>query len=410
MVSSLRSLSMTVRIFISMVLGVLAGLALGPVAAHLNFLGEIYLRLLKFCVMPIVLLASISAICNTDIKTLGRLGLFSFLLFMALQACAGLFGGAAGIWFSRIGGIAPLRVGAEHLVMPKIESWQNIVIQFFPDNLIRVLLEGNVFVVMIMGTLCGVAIAKMGTNGKRLSENVKLWNDMVQKLVSIIFSFTPVGVFALIASSAGQYGMAALKPLLNVIVVFYACCAFWLTCVYMPLMWFSAGVSPLRFIKKCLPLIFCCIGTCSSMGVIPVTLETAHNRFRVSPVIANFVIPLGAQVNKNGTGLLYPCVYAFACQALGSPASLSGILAVVLLTVAINLSGGTGGIPAGGLLIMAMIFSAMDMPMEFIVMLGGVYRIIDMGTTTMNCLGDLVVAVMLDSLDKKGRLFSLQDA
>ncbi len=59
---------------------------------------------------------------------------------------------------------------------------------------------------------------------------------------------------------------------------------------------------------------------------------------------------------------------------------------------------------------MAMIFSAMDMPMEFIVMLGGVYRIIDMGTTTMNCLGDLVVAVMLDSLDKKGRLFSLQDA
>ena len=233
---------------------------------------------------------------------------------------------------------------------------------------------------------------------------------MVQKLVSIIFSFTPVGVFALIASSAGQYGMAALKPLLNVIVVFYACCAFWLTCVYMPLMWFSAGVSPLRFIKKCLPLIFCCIGTCSSTGVIPVTLETAHNRFRVSPVIANFVIPLGAQVNKNGTGLLYPCVYAFACQALGSPASLSGILAVVLLTVAINLSGGTGGIPAGGLLIMAMIFSAMDMPMEFIVMLGGVYRIIDMGTTTMNCLGDLAVAVMLDSLDKKGRLFSLQDA
>lgn len=399
--------SLTVKIFFAMVMGVLTGMFWGRYACELRFIGEIYLRLLRFCVMPIVLTTSIITVCSAkDIKTLGRIGLYTCLIFIGMMVLSGIVGSFFGIFFRPGTGVQ--LTTQTHVEVPPITFWQEIIVQFFPENLLQALANGNVFLILFVGTLCGISIVKMGVKGTRLSENIALWGTMVRKLVSIIFSFTPLGVFALMASVVGQYGASILSLLAKLILTFYGSCAFWLLFVHIPLVYFASSFTPLRFLRRSTNLILCCIGTCSSTSIIPVNLDTAREQFHISPIIANFVIPLGSQINKNGLGLLFPCLYAFACQATGIPVFASHLGIVILLTLLFVLSGGNGGIPAGGVLMITMIFSAMGLPMELVTLISGIYRFLDMGTTTMNCLGDLVVSLVLDSLDKKKKIFSLQ--
>lgn len=399
--------SLTVKIFFAMVLGVLTGIFLGSHACELQFIGNIYLRLLRFCVMPIVLTTSIVTVCSVrDIKTLGRIGLYTCLIFTGMMILSGIVGSFFGILFKPGTGI---HITAQtHVKTPPIMSWQEIIVQFFPENLLQALTNGNVFLILFVGTLCGISIVKMGAKGTRLSENIALWGTMVRKLIGIIFSCTPLGVYALMASTVGQYGASILSPLAKLILTFYSSCAFGFIFAHIPLVYFTSNYSPLCFLRRSMNLILCCIGTCSSTSIIPVNLDTAREQFRISPIIANFVIPLGSQINKNGLGLLFPCLYAFACQATGLPVSFSNLGIVILLTLLFVLSGGNGGIPAGGVLMITMIFSAMGLPMELVALISGIYCFLDMGTTTVNCLGDLVVSLVLDSLDKKEKIFSLQ--
>lgn len=401
--------SLTVKVFFAMILGIIVGVLWGDGARELRFIGEIYLRLLKFCVMPIILTTSISTICNTkDIKTLGRLGFHACLCFALTLTSAGVCGALFGIAAKPGVGIQ-ISSDLHGWTAPPIMPWQEVIVGFFPENFVQVLLEGNVFLLLFVGLLCGFSIVKMGMKGTKLSENIALWGTMVQKLVGIICSFMPIGVFALMAATVGQYGASVLSPLIKLILVYYASCLFWLFFVYFPLVWFCAGISPASFLKRSIGVVLCCISTCSSTSTIPVNLTAAREGFRISPVIANFIIPLGSQINKNGLGLLFPCLYVFACQATDAPILVSNLSAVVLLTLFLVLSGGNGGLPSGGVVMVAMIFSAMGVPMEFVALISGIYRFLDMGTTSMNCLGDLVVAIVLDSLDKKKHYFSLQE-
>ena len=409
LLSFYRRQSMTVRIVFAMSFGILVGIVFGERARELRFIGDIYLWLLKFCVMPMILTTSISTICNTkDIKTLGRIGLCACLCFSLSLILAG----AVGTFFSMIfkPGIGIQLSSDIHAPgIPQILPWQEVAVGFFPENLVQVLLDGNVFLLLFIGMLCGLSIVKMGAKGERLSENIALWGLAVQKLSRIIFSFTPIGVFALMAVTVGQYGPGVLSPIVKLILVYYASCLFWLAAVYFPVVWFSAGITPVSFLKRSVRVILCCIGTCSSTSTIPVNLTAARENFHISPIIANFIVPLGSQINKNGLGLLFPSLYIFACQAQGVSVSLPNVGIVIALTLVLVLCGGNGGLPSGGVFMITMVFSAMGVPLEFASLISGIYRFLDMGMTTMNCLGDLAVAIVLDSLDKKKHCFSLQE-
>lgn len=169
--------------------------------------------------------------------------------------------------------------------------------------------------------------------------------------------------------------------------------------VYGLVLWFAAGISPLRFIRDSAELWVYTLSTCSSVAAIPVNMKVAREKFNVPDSISSFTVPLGSQMNYDGSVILYGCVIMFISQVCGQSVSLEMMLRVVLLSAI--LSTGGGGIPGSGIVKLLVMVEAFSLPTEIVGIIAAFYRLFDMGTTTNNCLGDLAGTVLVSKLEEK---------
>jgi Na+/H+-dicarboxylate symporter len=163
--------------------------------------------------------------------------------------------------------------------------------------------------------------------------------------------------------------------------------------VYMALLATFTKYTPWRFLKLTGPLYATTAATTSSLASLVVSLDIAEKRLRLPRSVYSFTLPLGAQLNKDGTAIMLAGVLLFTAQAAGVEFSLASQLAIVL--VGLILSEGSSGIPGGGLVIAFIFVEAFQLPVEIAAIVGGIYRLIDMGSTTINCMGDMVGTVMV---------------
>lgn len=397
-----KKVSLTTQIFISMILGAILGLAIGEPMTKLGFIGNIWLNCIKMIVVPMVIVTIITGITSQkDVKSLGRISvrIMSYYILTTLVACA-------------IGLIVALIVkpGAvvnfTGLASKEISGSTDITIAdfftgMFSSNMFKTFSDGNILQTLIVSILIGIAILRMKNESFKTTviNGFNALSEMVFSLIRMIMIVSPIGVFFLMADSFGKYGAGIFTSMATLAGTYYLACILHVVLIYGGVLWFTTGINPIRFIKDSAELWIYTISTCSSVASIPVNIKVAKEKFGVPESISGFTVPLGSQMNYDGSVILYGCVIVFISQVVGAPISLGIMLKVILLSAI--LSTGGGGIPGSGIVKLLVMVEAFGLPTEIVGIIAAFYRLFDMGTTTNNCLGDLAGTVFVSKLEEK---------
>jgi Na+/H+-dicarboxylate symporter len=390
-----RGLSLGVKIFIYMIFGVILGFVAPSWAMALGPLGDLFIRLLLMAAIPLVffnLLAGLTALDSLGI--LGRLGGKVMAYYLATTTVALTVGIAIMSWlrpgdgFELSGG-----AGAVDEDFGEVPGVAQIILDLFPENVIRAFAEGNVAQIVVFAIFLGVATLLLPEKQQEpLARVYNAFADALRKLVDIIMHFGPIGIGALIAATVGEYGDELFGPM----ALFLG--GIWLGQLFMFLLQMGilatlSDMRPREFLGRTGPLYATAAGTCSSLATLSTALQMAEERLRIPRSVYSFTLPLGAQLNKDGTALMLTAVLLFTAQAAGVSFTFGEM--IIILLVGLILSEGSGGIPGGGAVIAMIFVQAFQLPLEIAGIVIGVYRLIDMGNTTINVTGDMVASIVI---------------
>src|SRR5699024_6983924 len=202
------------------------------------------------------------------------------------------------------------------------------------------------------------------------------FSEIMFTITGIIMRFAPIGILGLVAPIVGQYGAQVLLPLVKIIIAVAIACIVHALVVYSVSVKTFANINPLTFFKGIGPAAVVAFSTASSAATLPVTLKNTQENLGVSNKISSFVLPLGATVNMDGTAIYQGIAVVFIAQFYGLELTLMQLVMVVLTTVLASI--GTAGVPGAGMIMLAMVLSAIGLPLEGIALIAGVDRVVDM--------------------------------
>lgn len=383
------------RILIGMLAGVVLGAILGERVAAIQPLGDLFIALLVLAAVPLVffnLLAGLTSLADT--RTLGRLAGKTLGYFLTTDLIALSLG---------LGAVALLRPGeGMRLTEPVADavsgpvgdapSVGEVLLDMIPTNVFRAFADGNVVQLVVLALLLGVATMALGDGPRtRLATLFEDAARLFRRLVHMVLWTAPVGIGALVAVTVGRYGADLIGPMARFLAGVWGAQVVIVT-GYMLLLRFFTDYRPWPFLRSTGSLWATTAATTSSLASLSVGLELAR-RLGIPRGVFSFVLPLGAQLNKDGTSVMLTAVLLFTAQAAGvtfSPADFVTILLLGLL-----LSHGTGGVPAGGFVVALIYVQALNLPIGVAAIVGGIYRLVDMSNTTVNIMGDMVGASLV---------------
>lgn len=383
-------ISLIWKLAVALVLGVVAGLIFGPDIAVIRPLGDIFLRLLTMLVMPLVLFTLIAGVASVSPKTIGRIGGKTVAFYLITTAFAMTVGIALALLISPgVGLDLPGGTEAEEREAPPLaEVLTNIV----PDNIFGALSEGQVLSVMFFALVAGVALsfmvdsdderlAGMGADLRRLVDSAV---ELVFILIRGVLQYSPIGVFALIAVVVGETGTDALLPLLALTGTVYGGILVQILVYVGILALFRASIG--QFFREVREPMLTAFVTRSSGGTLPVSIQAAE-RLGVRKGVYSFTLPLGSNVNMDGTAIYVGAATVFVANVTGTDLSLTQIVTVAAVGVLASI--GTAGVPGAGLIMLTMAVTAAGLPMAPVALVAGIDAILDMGRTMLNVTGDL---------------------
>jgi len=396
---ALGAMGLGTRILLGMVVGALLGAVLGEGILFIEPLGDLFVRLLILAAVPLVffnLLAGLTTL--TDLKTLGRLAGKILGFFFATTIVALLFGIAA---------MAILRPGVGMTLQGVVEeevgvapSVIQVLMDLVPENLFQAFAEGDVAQVVVVAVFIGIATLLLPESPRdRLRKAFADLADLFRKFVDLILLVAPYGIGALMAVTIGRYGSELFGPMARFIAGVTAAHLVMIL-LYMVLLRLFTTRRPWDFLRETWSVWATTISTTSSLASLSVGLDVAE-QMRLPRSIYAFTLPLGAQINKDGTAAMLSAVVIFTMQAAGVPTTAGDLFTVVLM--GFLLSAGSGGIPGGGFVVALIMVEAFSLPLELAVIVGGIYRLIDMGNTTANIMGDMVGTVILADRERVGK-------
>ncbi|HIL90369.1 MAG: dicarboxylate/amino acid:cation symporter [bacterium] len=381
-----RGIGLGTQILIGMGVGSALGVFLGEQVEVIQPIGDLFIRVLVLAAVPLVffnLLAGLTAL--SDVRMFGRLAgkIMSYYVITDLVAIS-----------LGIGAMAILRPGVGMQLSEQVEgpvgavpSVAEVLLGMVPTNVFQAFAEGNVVQLVVISVLLGVATILIGgTAGQRLANAYEDLARLFRKLVDLILLVSPVGIGALMAVTVGRYGTQLIGPMTRFLLGVWTA-QFVVFLGYMMFLRFFTTRSPGRFLRDTGPLWATTAATTSSLASLSVGLEVAE-KISLPRAVYSFTLPLGAQLNKDGTSVMLGAVLLFTAQAAGvefAPAAFLTILLVGLL-----LSEASGGIPGGGFVIALIYVQAFNLPIEVAAIVGGIYRLVDMGNTTVNIMGDMI--------------------
>jgi proton glutamate symport protein len=384
-------LGLGTQILIAMVLGAVLGGVLGERATVLQPAGDLFIRLLVLAAVPLVffnLAAGLTA--HTDVGAIGRVAARILFVFAVTSVVAVSIGIAAMALLEPGVGMT-LRMPVDQPVSEP-PTLLGVILDLFPSNAVQAFAQGNVLQVVVLAVVVGVATLRLPEGPRdRLRAAFADIAVLMRKIVELILVIAPYGVAALMAVTVGRYGAELFGPMtrfvLGVNAGYLVLIAF-----YMTLLRFFSTRRPSAFLKETAPVWATTIATTSSLASLPVALEAAE-KMRLPRSVYAFVLPLGVQINKDGTAIVLAAVVMFTAQAAGVPLAGADLLKVFVMGSL--LSAGSGGIPGGGFVVSLVMVAAFNLPLELAAIVGGIYRLVDMGATTVNVMGDLVGAALV---------------
>ena len=397
-----KKLSLTVKITISLVLGVIAGLLLQGrsdiAVTYIKPFGTIYLNLIKMVVVPVVLLSIMQGIISLqDVRKVGSIGVKTVAFYMCTTALAVTLG----LLFANIlnvgGGYV---IATEDLVYEAKEapSFIDTIVNIFPSNFFQPMANANMLQVIVIAILFGFGIILAGEKGRSAQEFVDSFAEVCFKVMGMILELSPIGVFALICPVVAENGPAVLLPLLKVILVAYVGYICHMILVYSMAVKGFAGMNPVTFFQGMSRPIMFAFSSASSVGTLPFNLE-ATQKLGARKSVASFVLPLGATINMDGTAIYQGVCAIFIAEIFGIDLALSQQLTIILTATLASI--GTAGVPGSGMIMLAMVLQSVGLPVEGIALVAGIDRILDMGRTVVNITGDAACTIVVDAWEKK---------
>jgi Na+/H+-dicarboxylate symporter len=404
-------MSLTNRILIAMAAGILLGSLISLVSHSdaapeflrtlldeylvgglFDVIGRIFVASLKLLVVPLVF---VSLICgSSSLGTSSRMGpiagktLFFYLITTALAVTAAL------TFAVLIGPGNGVVLAAEAVYQPaEPPLLTDVLVNIFPSNPVQAMAEGKMLQIIVFALLFGFAISRAGEPGHRIASFFRDMEAVVMKMVEILMSLAPYGVFALLAKLFATLGIGAILDLAAYFFTVLSVLLFHALVVYSLLLKGLTGLSPAILLSKMRPVWAFAFSTASSGATIPVTLRTVERRMGVHNSVAGFTVPLGATINMDGTAIMQGVATAFIAQAYGIELGLTGYLMVVLTATLASI--GTAGVPGVGLIMLAMVLRQVNLPVEGIGLIIGVDRLLDMARTAVNVTGDATVTCIV---------------
>jgi Na+/H+-dicarboxylate symporter len=392
----LSKFKLTHFIFIGLFSGVLAGWLFGESILPLaGFLADIFLRLLRMAIMPLIITSIISGVVSVgNAAGLGKLSLktFGYYIFSSLLAIStGLI--LVNIFQPGIGANIGLEKSPETVTAAEQEL-SEFLLRIIPENPFHALANGEVLPVIFFCILFGFFITKLSEKPRlQLSGFFQAAFETMMKVTHFVVLSAPLGVFGIMARIVAQTGFSAFESLgfyFIVVLTGLAIHAF----ISLPLLLkFVGRLNPIIHFKGMTSALLTAFSTCSSMVTLPLTMEAVTENSKVPQKISNFTLPIGATVNMDGTALYEGVATIFIAQVYGIELGI-GAQMMVLLT-ALLASIGAASVPMSGLVMMSVILKAVGLPLEGVAIILAVDRVLDMFRTSVNVLSDSVGAVIV---------------
>ena len=392
--------TLTFWIFGGFVLGIIAGTVFGEgVIPYVKPLANIFLRLLRMAIIPLVITSIISAVVQVgSAHGLGRIGLRTFAYYLMTSLLA-IFTGQTLVNIFKPGAGAEIGLEANPESIEAIEQGLgDILLNIIPENPIHAMASGDVLPVIFFSILFGFFITKLKSEQRDLLKNVfdAAFEAMLKMTTFIIWS-APLGVFGIIAEIVAETGFTAFKSLGFYFLIVLAGLAIHMF-ITLPLLLRTLGrLNPVKHYRGMLPALFTAFSTCSTIVTLPLTMKAVTEESGASKRAAGFVLPIGATMNMDGTAL-YECVATiFIAQVYGFDLSLTAQLTVAVTAVLASI--GAASIPMSGMVMMSIILSAVGLPLEGVAIILAVDRILDMFRTTANVFSDSCGAVIISRFE-----------
>ena len=395
-------MNLSTKILIALALGIIAGLELGADGAvfaktWIAPFGTIFMNLIKMIIVPLVFSSLVIGVCGLgDVKKLGRIGAKTVGYYLSTTAFAIVLGIVLGMVIEPGVGLNLSTEGlkASAKAAPPI---MKVIIDIFPTNAMEAMLKANMLQIIVFSLFLGVGIVSVGERAEYLKRTIDGLAEVSYKIVGMIMSFAPIGVFGLITPVVAANGPAVLLPLLKVVIAVYLGCLLHALFVYGAMLKFIGKVNPFQFFKGVFPASLMAFSSCSSGGTVPVSLDCLR-KMGVSKDVSSFVIPLGSTINMDGTAVYQGVCTLFIAQIYGVDLT-SGQYLTILLTGTLA-SIGTAGVPGAGFIMLTMILTAIGLPLEGSALIAGIDRILDMPRTSVNVTGDAAVCYLVDKSER----------
>ena len=407
-----RSFPLHVQIGIALALAVIVGAwanaagvgdALVPV---LDFLGQMFLRLLKMLIVPLIFSSIVVGVAGVEKQQgMGRLGLATAMTYLITSMIAIVLGLFMVLWIQPgiidgrpardlIGLTADLSSVLAQVEGKRTQDMVDIFLRMVPENIVMDAARGEMLSVIVFALLFGLALNHCSGNGRdTVVSFFRGVDEVMLNMTHGVLMVSPIGVFALVCKIAITTGFDAIRPLAWFVVTVLFALAFHAFVVIPSLLTVLGYKRPGVHFKTMIPAFLMAFSTASSAGTLPVTMECAK-KLGLSDRVTSFTLPIGASVNMDGTAL-YECVAAvFIAQAYGLQLGFSQLFIIAL--IALVSSVGVAGIPAASLVAISLILSAMGLPLEGLGLILAVDRLLDMCRTTVNVLGDSAVASIVE--------------
>lgn len=358
--------------------------------------GNIFIGMIKLLVVPLIFISIVNAVCSLeDVSQFGRLGFKTFGLYLvntviAITAAIGL----TAIVKPGLG--ANLGLVDETLTLSRtsLPSLLDMVIGIVPTNPFQAFAEGNILQVLFIAIITGIAIKQLENHETHsVSKSFALANSVMMKLVTMVMSLAPWGVFFLTAKLGATLDSASIVSVLGYVLTALAVMAFWVFVFYPLVIGFTTGISPLTFIRKTREQIMFALSTASSNATIPVTLKTLTEKLGVAEKVAGFSVPLGATMNMSGAAIYMVVATMFVANAYGIDLNTTEMM--TLGFTAFLLAIATGGIPGGAVVTTGVLLHTLGLPVEALGIIIATDRILDAACTVTNVVGDTAVSTIV---------------
>ena len=396
-----KHMSLAMQIFLATLLAIFAGVLLQSQADFANnFIkpfGTIFLNLVKFIVVPIVLFSIMCGIISmSDIRKVGVIGLKTVVFYLCTTAFAVTIGLIGGNLFK---GMFPVVATTDLTYEASASaSFMDTLVNIFPSNFFKPLVEGNMLQVIVMAILMGFSIILVGEKNVRVVAAFNDLNDIFMKCMELILKLSPIGVFCLLCPIIATNGPAIIGSLAMVLLTAYICYIVHAAVVYSLTVKTMGGMSPVKFFKGMMPAIMFAFSSASSVGTLPINLDCTQ-KLGAKKEVASFVLPLGATINMDGTAIYQGVCAIFIASCYGIQLTLPQMLTIVLTATLASI--GTAGVPGAGMVMLAMVLTSVGLPVDGIALVAGVDRIFDMGRTTVNITGDAACAIVVSNMEAK---------